>query len=147
MTTSTTSLAPSRTTTVRRVVVVVAAAVFAVVLRWLLAAVAGTDFTVRSGADGPARPVGPGAVVIVALVVGLLAWGLLALLERTTGRGRVIWTWIAVPLLVVSLLGPLGGVAASDKLSLLALHLVVGVTLILGLPAARRAAGRRSSAS
>jgi hypothetical protein len=50
----------------------------------------------------------------------------------------VIWTAIAVPVLVISPLGPLGGAGAADILALLALHLVVGLTLILGLPGRRR---------
>jgi len=116
----------------------VGAAVALGLMAWLLAGpVAGSDFTVRTDPHGPAQHVGPVAVVVVALFIGLLAWGLLAVLERFTRRARVIWTVIAAAVLVISLLGPLGGAETSDKLSLLVLHLVVGGTLILGLPARR----------
>jgi hypothetical protein len=37
---------------------------------------------------------------------------------------------------LLSLTGPLGGVTAADKLSLAVLHLMVGLPLILVLPAA-----------
>jgi uncharacterized protein DUF6069 len=60
---------------VRRGSVVAAAVVLAVVVRWLLGALAGIDFTVRAGSGGPAHPVGIGSVAAVALGAGLLAWG------------------------------------------------------------------------
>jgi hypothetical protein len=140
MTTSTAIHAPSRTTKLRRGGVVLAAVVLALVAWWLSGPVAGSDFDVRTDPNGPVQHVGPASVAIVTLLVGLLAWGLLAVLERGTRRGRGIWTAIAVPVLVISLLGPLGGVESSDKVGLLVLHLVVGATLILGLRT-RRAAG------
>jgi hypothetical protein len=127
----------------RRGAVVVLAAVLALVVRLVLPGPA-----VRSGSDGPVQPVGPGSVFVVALLAGLLGWALLALLERVTARGRTVWTVIAVVVLLLSLLGPLGGVTGGDKVSLLALHLIVGVTLILGLPMRPRrgAAGDHGSA-
>src|SRR3954463_5270572 len=45
---------------------------------------AGTDLVVRQGSS--TSHVGPAAVVLTALIAGLAAWGLLALLERTVGH-------------------------------------------------------------
>jgi Family of unknown function (DUF6069) len=140
MTSPTALAAVIRNKPLRRGGVVAATVVLALVAWWLAGPVAGSDFTVRTDPNGPAQHVGPAAVAVVALIIGLLAWALLAVLERTTRRARPAWTTIALVALVISLLGPLGGVQTSDKLSLLALHLVVGATLILGLPP-RRGAG------
>src|SRR5262245_27527635 len=52
--------------------------------------------------------IGFAQVIMVTGLVGLAAWGLLGLLERATKRARAIWTVIAVSVLMLSLLGPLG---------------------------------------
>jgi hypothetical protein len=118
----------------RRTAVVVGGAAAALAAWVIESPVLGTDLTVR-----PNSKVGPAAVVAVALIVGLAGWGLLALLERTTRKARVIWTVIASVVLAVSLLGPLGGISAGAKVALLVLHLTVGLGLILALPRAKRA--------
>jgi hypothetical protein len=70
-------------------------------------------------------------VVLVTALAGLAAWGLLALLERMTDRARAIWPMIAIAVLLLSLLGPLGsGVGTSSKVVLALLHLGAGATLI-----------------
>lgn len=108
---------------------------------WAIAVpIAGVDLLVHSGGSATETEVGPAAVVIVTLLAGLAAWGLLAVLERVTPRARTIWTAIAVAVLVISLAGPLSGVTAGAKLSLAALHLAAGAFLI---PLLARTAGPR----
>ena len=55
---------------------------------WVVAVpLAGVDLAARTGATE--QPVGPGAVAVSALLAGLAAWALLAVLERFThGPGR-----------------------------------------------------------
>jgi hypothetical protein len=77
-------------------------------------------------------------VVVTALVAGLAAWGLLALLERTVSRPARTYRIIALTVLAISLAGPLGsGVDTSSRLVLLGMHLTVGAALIIGLPCRR----------
>ncbi|MEH0845411.1 DUF6069 family protein [Micromonospora sp. CPCC 205711] len=120
-----------------RALAVLAATVAALVV-WVVAVpLAGVDLVARSGAAD--RRVGPGAVVVTTVVAGLAGWALLALLERLTGRARVVWTGIAVAVLLVSLLGPLtGGVGAPATVTLLVLHLAAGLLI----PGLRRTADR-----
>jgi hypothetical protein len=102
---------------------------------------AGIDLTVRQG-DATQR-IGPVAVVGAALVAGLAAWGLLALLERTGRRPARTFRIVALIVLVLSLAGPLGGVGTSSRLVLLGMHLTVGAALIIGLPGRRNYRGCR----
>ncbi|MEU8071375.1 DUF6069 family protein [Micromonospora sp. NPDC048169] len=105
----------------------------AALLGWVVAVpVAGVELIARSGSTD--QRVTPVAVVVSTLLAGLAGWALLAVLERLTGRARSAWTVVAVLVLLVSLLGPLGGgVGGAAKLTLVALHLVVGAVLITGL--------------
>jgi hypothetical protein len=97
---------------------------------------AGIELTVRQG--GTRQHVGPVAVVLTALLAGLAAWGLLALLERNGRHPARTFRIIAVIVLLVSLAGPLGsGDGLGSKLALLAMHLTVGAALIIGLPGRR----------
>ena len=78
--------------------------------------------------------VSPAAVVLTSLLAGLAGWGLLALLELLTRRPRRIWLAVAVPVLLVSLLGPLTADAPPSAIAaLLAMHSSVGAILIAGL--------------
>lgn len=97
---------------------------------------AGIDLTVRQGST--VQHVGPVAVVVTALLAGLAAWGLLALLERNSRHPARIYRIITTVILVLSLAGPLGnGIGLSTKLVLLGMHLTVGAALIIGLPGRR----------
>ncbi|MEV4348174.1 DUF6069 family protein [Actinoplanes sp. NPDC049596] len=97
----------------------------------------GIDLAVRQG--GSVQEIGAAAVVVTALLAGLAAWGLLALLERKAAHPVRTFRIIALVVLLISLAGPLGsGVGLSSKLVLLGMHLTVGIALIVGLP------GRRS---
>jgi hypothetical protein len=96
----------------------------------------GIDLAVRQG-DG-VRHIGPAAVVVAALIAGLAAWGLLALLERTIRRPVLTYRIIASVVLILSLAAPLGsGADTSSRLVLLAMHLTVAAALIIGLPGRR----------
>jgi hypothetical protein len=116
---------------VRAAAVVVATAVAAEVVFLAVHQAGGVDLAVRNGST--VTHVGAAAVVAVSLLVALAAWGLLALLQRMSGRGRRIWTIVATVIFVVSLLGPLGGETASATLGLVALHLTVAAVVIPGL--------------
>jgi hypothetical protein len=77
------------------------------------------------------QSIGVVAVILVTALVGLVAWGLLALLERMTGNAKSIWTAIAVVVLLLSLLGPFGsGVGTSSKIVLALMHLGAAMTII-----------------
>ncbi|MEV0664789.1 DUF6069 family protein [Actinomadura luteofluorescens] len=79
--------------------------------------------------------IGPAAVVGAALVAGLAAWGLLALLERTVRHPARTFRIITLITLALSLVGPLGsGADTGSRLVLLGMHLTVGAALIIGLP-------------
>ena len=108
-------------------IVAAAGATFSV---WTIAhLVAGADLVVDTG-SGP-TVVTPAAVVLVTVVAGLAAWGLLALLERLARRAAAIWSWIAGAVLVISLAGPIGSaVGAGATAALVAMHLVTGAVLI-----------------
>ncbi len=108
-------------------VVAAAGATFTV---WAIAhPLAGADLVVDTGSGR--TTVTPAAVVITTVVVGLAAWGLLALLERLTRRGTAIWSWIAGAVLLISLLGPIGSaIGAGATAALVAMHLAAGAVLI-----------------
>lgn len=105
---------------------------------WLVSApLLGIDLTV--GAPPAAQTVTAVSVIIAAIVPGAIAWALPALLEHVSPRGRRIWLILGWAVLAVSLLGPVSmGAAGATLVSLLAMHLVVGVTLIVGLTRPRR---------
>ncbi|WIM93346.1 DUF6069 family protein [Actinoplanes oblitus] len=96
---------------------------------------AGHDLLVRQG--GTVQHVGPVAVAVTALFAGLAAWALLAVLERTVRHPTRTYRIITSILLVLSLAGPLAGIGIGTRLALTAMHLTVGLALILGLPGRR----------
>ena len=114
-----------------RTFIVVWAAVAALLIWLVQGPLTGADLVVRNG--DATSTVGPVAVVVVALAVGLVGWALLALLERVTSRGRLVWSIIAVAVLLLSLVGPLGATTIQAKGALAAMHAVVGAILIAGL--------------
>ncbi|MDN3357729.1 DUF6069 family protein [Actinomadura sp. DC4] len=116
-----------------RLLLPLAAAPAAALAVWALAVpLAGTTLAVRSG-DGT-RTVGPVPVVVVSLLAVLAGWVLLIILERSAPRPRRVWTIIALPVLALSLAGPIGSaVGIGAALVLVLLHLVVGAVLLLGL--------------
>ena len=112
-----------------RALAVVAAAAATFVVWTVAVPIAGVDLVVDSGSGS--TTVTPVAVVLVTVLAGLAAWGLLALLERFTRRGTTIWSWTAAAVLLVSLLGPIGSAdGGGATAALLAMHLVTGAVLI-----------------
>ncbi len=90
--------------------------------------------------SGDEQVIGFAPVILVTALVGLAAWGLLALLELITPRAKTIWTTVAVAVFLLSLLGPLGsGVDGASKLALALLHVGAAGTII---PLMRRSATR-----
>lgn len=100
---------------------------------WTVAVpVGGLELTVRTG--GSVQAVGAGAVAVSSVLTGMAGWGLLAVLERFTARAGRTWTMVALGVLVLSVLGPLGaGLGAVTRIVLVAMHLIVGAVLIVGL--------------
>jgi hypothetical protein len=111
----------------------VAGATLAAVAAWAVAThVAGVDLAVGRGHGRTV--IGPGAVVAASLIAGLAAWALLAVLERTVRlRAGRVWTLLALVVLVGSLLGPLGAVDIASGVALAAMHVTVGIILLVGL--------------
>ncbi|TDD19183.1 DUF6069 family protein [Nonomuraea diastatica] len=131
-TSSNTPVHASVNTSARRPLTVIGASAAALAC-WVLAVpVAGIALTVRTG--GGTQQVGPAAVVVASLLAGLAGWALLAALERFASRAGRFWTIVALVVLALSLLGPLGSAAdATARLVLVLLHLIVGAVLIPGL--------------
>jgi putative copper export protein len=80
--------------------------------------------------------VGAISVVVVASLVALAGWGVVAVLERRTGRPALWWGLVASAALSLSILGP--GAAASDAgvlLGLVLLHVVTAAVVMGGLSA------------
>ncbi|MEO3887767.1 DUF6069 family protein [Nonomuraea sp. B5E05] len=119
-------------TSVRRLLTVLGASA-AALAGWVLAVpVAGIALTARMG--GGIQQVGPAAVVVASLLAGLAGWALLAVLERFVPRAGRLWTIVALVVLALSLLGPLGSAAGTaSALALVLLHLIVGAVLVPGL--------------
>lgn len=109
---------------------VVTATVTALALWVVLDPLFGLELAARSG--GSIRRVGPGDVALAAVVGGLAGWALLAALGRVSSKARGIWTVVASVVLCLSLLGTLAGVTVPVAVALMALHLLVGVILIVG---------------
>jgi hypothetical protein len=109
------------------------AAVLAAIGVWAVSVpVAGIDLTV--GAGPQARTIGPASVAVTALLAGAVGWALLAFLQGRTRRGTRTWRITAWTVLGLSLLGPLSmGAAGGTLVSLIVMHVAVGVTLIVGL--------------
>lgn len=133
MTTSTTNATATRTEhRGRRRAAVLGLTVLTGLLTWaVLDLLLGIDLSAQTGLA--VRAVGPAAVAFAALVAGVAGWASLALLERVTIHARRVWTVLAGVVLAGSLLGTLGGVSAAAVGGLMALHLMVGLTVILGL--------------
>lgn len=116
----------------RRLLAIAVATVVTVAV-WFIARALDVTLAVNTG--GNRQDVAVSAVVAATVIAGLTGWALLALLERLTAAGRTIWTVVAVLVLLVSLLGPLGGVSTGTKVTLAVMHLAAAAVII---PAFRR---------
>ncbi|HEX4358386.1 MAG TPA: DUF6069 family protein [Pseudonocardia sp.] len=101
---------------------------------WGIASLLGTDFLLTDSMGNAVISL-PIAVIFTA-VFGLLGWGLLALLERFTGRAVAIWTGVAVAVALLSIVPIfLEGASTATRIALTVLHLAVAAVLV---PAFRR---------
>jgi hypothetical protein len=110
----------------------VAAAVLGAVVVWVLArAVFGQDLIVEQAGRAP-QEVDIVPVLVFSLVPALAGWALLAALERFAGgRARVVWTAIALVVLLLSF-APIFQVGATGatKVFLALMHVAVGAAVI-----------------
>jgi Family of unknown function (DUF6069) len=128
MTTTTTS---SMTTRLRLGALAVGGAVLAVALLWAAAQVLGIELRVDPRNGQPPGVVGLPFAVALTLVVSALGWGTRALLDRVTGRAPLVWTVLAVSVLLLSLLPLLAiGATGAAKAILGLMHLTVAAVLI-----------------
>jgi hypothetical protein len=115
----------------------VAAAVVAALAVWLVAELAfGMELQAPAlDGSGKASDISALDVAIVATLLSLAGWGLLALLERLTAHARRAWLIVAPLALVLSLGTPLSGtgVSSANRIVLVLLHLAVGAVLIPAL--------------
>ncbi|MDG6109144.1 hypothetical protein Daura_21210 [Dactylosporangium aurantiacum] len=116
-------------------------AVVATALIWVVAEpLLGNDLVVVQPGQ-PAQDLGLAAVAVVTLGVALLGWAALAVLERLTRHGTLIWSVLAAVVLLLSF-APVAGVEATagTKVTLAVMHLAVGAVLLptFWLTAARR---------
>ena len=89
--------------------------------------------------NGDEQAIRFGLAILVTLLAGLTAWGLLVLLARTTCRAVTIWTMIAGVVLALSLIGRLtNGIDDYSKATLACLHLSAAAILMPWLPRSRR---------
>jgi hypothetical protein len=106
-------------------------AVLVTTVCFLLARVAGADFTITDpGAGQVPHTFVALEMANVTAIIGVLGWLTLATLERWTRRSRMIWGTLAVGIVALSLV-PIWIVQATTatRLSLAVLHVVVGIAL------------------
>lgn len=85
-----------------------------------------------------AVPVSAPDVLVSGVVAGLLGWASLAVLERVSARGRIMWRWVAAGVALLSLAGPLTLAQTTGGAVVLSmLHLTVAGVLVTALPARR----------
>ncbi len=128
-------LQPAKTSTRRDRILTIVVAVVAAVIVWAIARlILGEDLTTTVAGADSATTIGIGAVIGASLIGGLIAWGVLTLLERLTARPGRIWPILGAIVLAVSLLGPLTQAnGTGTTIALIVMHLVVGGILIAGL--------------
>jgi hypothetical protein len=116
----------------RRATTIVIAAVAAGVIRTIAVSATDIDLAVGSGTDR--QEITLGSVIGVAVIAGLAAIALAAILARKVGNPRRTWQIIANCALAASLAGPMAAhTTPGSRITLVLLHLVVGATLIIGI--------------
>lgn len=111
-----------------RALAVVAAIVVNVVILAVGRLITGDYPVATTGGDD--QSIGFAMVIFVTAIAGLVAWGLLVLLERSTSRAATIWTAIAIIVFVLSLFGPIAGDGTASKVVLACLHVGAAATII-----------------
>ena len=126
-------MSASGTATIRDRALVVAAAIVAALVTWAIARLlVGDPLLVESGDGEGTVTIGLVPVVVATLTGGLLGWGVLVVLERFTRQPRRVWLILALIAMAVSMLGVAQAIGTGTTISLLALHVVVGLVLIAG---------------
>ncbi|MGW7823607.1 DUF6069 family protein [Streptomyces puniciscabiei] len=115
----------------RRTAYAIGGSVLATTLLWTAAHVLGVELRIGPGGGWPARAVGLPRLAGTTLVVALLAAASKWALDRLTDRAVIVWTRMAVAVLVVSLT-PLTYLEASAaaKATLALMHLAGAAVLI-----------------
>ena len=103
---------------------------------WLLGHLAGADYWITDS-QGAVR-IDMLVTAQVTVVLGLVGWGVLALLERLSRHGTTLWTVLAVVVVAASMI-PVVLVEATTatRLALVAVHLAVGAVLVPAFVRAR----------
>ncbi len=116
-----------------RALVIIAALVGALLV-WVIARLLVADplMVERGNGDGTIT-IGPIEAIVATLIGGLLAWAALAALERFTRQASRIWLILAVVVLALTMLALGQAMGTETAIALSALHLAVGVVLIVGL--------------
>ncbi|QGH69678.1 DUF6069 family protein [Pseudactinotalea sp. HY158] len=114
-------------------VIVGAAVVSATITWWFTSELAGVDLAVSTGPN--VRNISGPAVAVTAGVAAVLGMLTLRILQARTARGLRIWTALAVPAWLVSLVVPLSAVTPAATGTLLGLHALVAAVVVV---AARR---------
>ncbi|WP_431904934.1 DUF6069 family protein [Nonomuraea sp. bgisy101] len=114
-------------------------ATLAACVLWFIAHALNVDLVVDMRNGQPPTPVGLAQVAGFTLSLSLLAWGVLAALEKYARHGRTIWRVLALTTLAVSFL-PILGVEASvgTKIALSLMHGAVAAVLVPWLPLKRQ---------
>jgi hypothetical protein len=131
--------APSMQTSARRTAGVVAVAAAVGLAAWAAARLLGVDLDVRI--NGDLRQVGPADVLVTTVVAGLAAWAVSSILARTPRTARW-WPFVGSTALAISMLGPSYQDDGATAVVLMAIHLLVGATLIKGFASAPALTGR-----
>lgn len=101
------------------------------VLAWILTDMVGGHKLIAAAGNGTMRVDGTWIVVAAALGSSF-GLGLKSILNRFAKNPRKAWLIVAPIALVLSLGGPLGGTTTLTVILLMAMHLVVGGTVIAG---------------
>ncbi|GAA4860250.1 DUF6069 family protein [Actinomycetospora straminea] len=111
----------------RRALGIVATLVVALAV-WLVGHLAGADYRITDS-QGSVR-IDALVTTQVTVVLGLVGWGVLALLERVTRHGTAIWTVLAALVVAASMI-PVFLVEATTatRIALVAVHLAVGALI------------------
>jgi hypothetical protein len=86
----------------------------------------------RTGHGAHPTSIGLAASIVVSILAAAAGLAVRRLLRQRSNPDRT-WTTIALVVLAVSLLGPLGATTAAAGVALAGLHLAVGATIILAV--------------